>query len=41
MSEDYHPPTKSDLLEVIRTERARLESLLEGLTDSAEIGDRC
>lgn len=32
MSEDYHPPTKSDLLEVIHAERARLESLFEGLT---------
>ena len=34
MTEDYHPPTKSDLIEVIHTERTRLESLLEGLTDS-------
>ena len=34
MTEDYHPPTKSDLLEVIRTERAQLEALFEGLTDS-------
>lgn len=34
MTEDYHPPTKSDLLVVIRTERAQLETLLEGLTDS-------
>ena len=34
MAEDYHPPTKSDLLDVIRTERAQLEILFEGLTDS-------
>ena len=34
MTEDYHPPTKSDLLEVIQTERALLESSLEGLTDT-------
>lgn len=34
MNEDYHPPTKSDLLDVIHTERARLNSLLEGLTPS-------
>jgi hypothetical protein len=34
MTEDYHPPTKSDLLSVIDTERARLESLLQGLTQS-------
>lgn len=32
MTEDYHPPTKSDLLDVINTERAQLESLFEGLT---------
>jgi len=37
MSEDYHPPTKSDLLEVIRTERERLESLLVGLDDSRKL----
>lgn len=37
MTEDYQPPTKSDLLEVICTERARLESLLEGLTDSQKL----
>ena len=34
MTEDYHPPTKSDLLDVIDAERTRLESLLEGLTDA-------
>lgn len=34
MAEDYHPPTKSDLLDVIRIERAQLEILFEGLTDS-------
>jgi len=34
MTEDYHPPSKSALLEVIRAERARLESLLEGLTEA-------
>ena len=34
MADDYHPPTKSDLLDVIRTERARLEALFDGLTDS-------
>ena len=33
MTDDYQPPTKSDLLDVINAERARLESLLEGLTD--------
>ena len=37
MSEDYHPPTKSDLLAVIRTERARLKSLLVGLTASQKV----
>jgi hypothetical protein len=37
MPEDYHPPTKSDLLDVIRKERAALESLFEGLTDSQMI----
>ena len=34
MPEETHPPTKSDLLEVIRTQRATLESLFGGLTDS-------
>jgi hypothetical protein len=34
MPEDYHPPTKADLLNVIRTERTRLESLLEGLSEA-------
>ena len=40
MTEDYHPPTKSDLLSVIDAERSRLDSLLEGLADSqmAEAG---
>jgi hypothetical protein len=40
MTEDYHPPSKSTLLEVIHSEWARLESLLEGLTDAqmVEIG---
>lgn len=32
MKEDYTPPTKSDLIDVIRTERDRLESLLEEIT---------
>jgi hypothetical protein len=34
MTEDYHPPTKSALLEVIRAERTQLESLFEGMDDS-------
>ena len=34
MIADYQPPSKSDLLEVIRAERTRLESLLIGLSDS-------
>ena len=34
MTEDYHPPTKPDLLAVVDTERERFESLLDGLTDS-------
>jgi hypothetical protein len=34
MTEENHPPSKSELLDVIRTERTRLESLLEGLSDS-------
>jgi hypothetical protein len=37
MTEDYHPPTKSTLLEVIHTERTRLESLLEGLSEAQMI----
>ena len=40
MTEDYHPPTKSDLLAVIRAERAQLESLFEGMTD-AQMTDPC
>ena len=34
MTEDYHPPTKSDLLAVIDSERTQLESLLKGLNDA-------
>jgi len=34
MTEDYHPPTKTDLLTTIRTERDSLVSLLEGLTEA-------
>ncbi len=37
MTEDYHPPTKSDLLEVIRKERAQLESLLAGIADPQKV----
>jgi len=37
MPEDYHPPTKSALIDVIGTERARLESLLEGLSETQMI----
>ena len=37
MTEDYHPPTKSDLLAVIQTERKRLVSLLDGLSETQMI----
>ena len=33
MTEDYHPPKKSDLLEVIHAEREQLDKLIEPLTD--------
>ena len=33
MTEDYHPPKKSDLLDVIHAEREQLEKLIESLTD--------
>lgn len=33
MTEDYHPPKKSDLLDVIHAEREQLETLIEPLTD--------
>ncbi len=36
MSEDFHPPTKSDLLMVIRTERARFEALIETVPESRQ-----
>jgi hypothetical protein len=32
MEEDYHPPTKSDLIDVINTERENLENLFAPLT---------
>jgi hypothetical protein len=34
MTEDYQPPNKSALLDVIHSERARLEALLAGLTEA-------
>lgn len=34
MTEDYHPSDKAALLEVIRSERARFETLLAGLTEA-------
>ena len=33
MTEDYHPSNKSALLDVIHSERAQFEALLEGLTE--------
>ena len=37
MTEDYHPPKKSDLLDVIHTERERLDKLIELLADDQMI----
>ena len=37
MPEDYHPPDKPALLEVIHKERKNLETLLEGLTDAQKV----
>ena len=34
MTEDYHPPTNSELLAVIQAERTRLESLFEGFSEA-------
>ncbi|MFN2237239.1 MAG: ClbS/DfsB family four-helix bundle protein [Anaerolineales bacterium] len=34
MTEDYHPPTKADLLRAIRIEREQLNDIFEGLTNA-------
>ena len=37
MNEDYQPPTKSDLLKAIFTEKENLESLVDGLTAAQKV----
>jgi len=37
MNEDYQPPTKSDLLDVINTERENLEALVDSLTADQKV----